>query len=66
VAQAEVEPFRSVMDNSEADVHWVLPSGFDWRDGEVVRTRRGEATAEGLRYRYEDSWGVIADVAYNV
>jgi hypothetical protein len=66
VAEAEVEPFRSVLDGAEADVRWVLPSGFEWQDGEIVRTKRGEATAEGLRYQYEDSWGVIAEVAYNV
>jgi hypothetical protein len=65
-AQAELEPFRSAMDDSEANVLWKLPEGFIWREGEVVRTVRGEADADGVAFNYEDSWGVIAPVAYNV
>lgn len=65
VARIELEPFRSAMDDSEADVHWVLPGGFIWQDGEVVRTVRGEADADGVAFRYVDTWGVLASVAYN-
>jgi hypothetical protein len=65
VGSAEVEPFRSAMDGSEADVHWVLPTAFIWRDGQIVRTARAEGRGEGIDVGFEDSWGVISEVAYN-
>jgi hypothetical protein len=65
VGSAELEPFRSAMDDSEADVHWVLPGGFIWKDGAVVRTAKATAKAEGLEFDYEDAWGVISEVEYN-
>jgi hypothetical protein len=63
---AQVEPFRSAMDDSEAEVHWVLPEGFIWRDGVIVRTAKAEAKAGAIDFGYEDAWGVIAAVEYNV
>jgi hypothetical protein len=66
LGRAEVEPFRSAMDGSEADVQWVLPSGFIWKDGEVVKATVGEANVAGIAFRYENAWGVISDIAYNV
>jgi hypothetical protein len=66
VGRAELRPFRSAFDGSEADVHWMLPAGFIWKDGQVVNAEVGQADADGLAFRYENAWAVIADVAYNI
>jgi hypothetical protein len=63
---AQVEPFRSAMDDSEADVHWVLPTGFIWRDGNIVRTVGATAKVGEIEFSYDDAWGVISEVEYNV
>jgi hypothetical protein len=59
------EPILSAMDGSEADLRWVKRSGFLWRDGDIVQTAAAEATADALSFRYEGSWGVFSQIAYN-
>ena len=66
VARAELGPFLAQMDGSEADVHWRLPSGFIWKDGDIVKAKVGEAEVDGISFRYENAWAVIADIEYNV
>jgi hypothetical protein len=53
------------MDDSEADVHWVLPTGFIWGDGHVLRTVGATAKVGEIEFSYDDAW-VISEVEYNV
>ncbi|WP_276752153.1 DUF1326 domain-containing protein [Chlorogloeopsis fritschii] len=66
LAHAEIEPVRSAMDNSVADVHMVLPSGFIWQDAELVNTKLCEVNADGLKFRHENSNAFLSEVAYNI
>ena len=65
-ASADFEPIISDMDQSEADVHMVLPKGFIWKDGELVNTKVCEVNVEGLKFRHENSNAFFSEVEYNV
>jgi hypothetical protein len=66
LASAEIEPARSAMDDSVADIRMLLPSGFIWQDAEIVNTKVCEVDAEGLTFRHENSNAFLSEVAYNV
>ncbi len=62
---AKIGPIISDMDGSEADVHMVIPNGFQWRDGVIVNTEEATLNVDGLSYSYKNSSAFIADCAYN-
>lgn len=66
LARASIEPPRSAMDNSVADVRMILPSGFIWQDAEVVNTKFCEVNAGDLHFRHENSNAFLSEVEYNV
>ncbi len=65
-AHVEIEPARSVMDNSVADIRMVLPSGFIWQDAELVNTKICEVNTDSLKFRHENSNAFLSEVAYNI
>lgn len=64
--RAEVEPIRADMDQSEADVHLVIPGGFIFADGQMVSTKECVVSADGLDFRHERTSAFLARVEYNV
>ncbi len=66
VARAEIEPIRSDMDNSVADAHMVLPSGFIWKDSEIVNTKICDVNIGGLSFQHENSSAFLSVVEYNI
>lgn len=66
VASADLEPILSDMDNSEADARMLLPSGFIWKDSEMVNTKQCEVNVEGLSFRHENSSAFLSEVEYNI
>lgn len=65
VGEVRFEPLRNVMDDAPALVRWVKSTGFLWRDGLIVKTKRAEARADKVAFTYEDTWGTYSPVAYN-
>ena len=62
---AKVGPIISDMDKSEADVHMVIPNGFQWHDAVIVNTDEATLNADGVSFGYKDSSAFIADCEYN-
>ena len=54
------------MDQSEADAHLVLPSGFIFRDARIVNTDKCEVMLPDLQFQYTDSSAFFSEVEYNV
>jgi hypothetical protein len=50
------------MDQSEADVHMVLPGGFIWRDGRMLNTDQCEVTLPGLQFKHAGSSAFFSEV----
>jgi hypothetical protein len=65
LGHATLEPIRSAMDGSPADVHLVVPGGFIFEDGEIVNTAVCEVKADGLDFRHEGTNGFLSEVTYN-
>jgi hypothetical protein len=66
LASVDVEPLRDVMNDEPVECRWIKRTGFLWRDGDVITTRAARAKADGIGFAYEESWGVLSDVSYNV
>jgi hypothetical protein len=66
VARVRLGPIKSDMDQSEADVHMVLPGGFIWRDGRMLNTDQCEVTFPGLQFHHANSSAFFSEVEYNV
>jgi hypothetical protein len=54
------------MDQSEANVHVVLPSGFIYRDGRIVNTDTCEAMLPDLQFQFANSNAIFSEIEYNV
>jgi hypothetical protein len=66
VARLQVGPVLGDLDQSEADVHLVLPSGFIYRDGRLVNTDKCEVMFPDWEFQYANSNAVFAEIEYNV
>src|ERR1700751_6171461 len=66
VARVQLGPVLSDMDQSEADAHLVLPSGFIFRDARIVNTDQCEVTLPGLEFHHANSTAFFSEVEYNV
>jgi hypothetical protein len=66
VARVQLGPVLSNMDQSEADAHLVLPSGFIFRDARIVNTDQCEVTLPGLQFHHANSNAFFSEVEYNV
>jgi len=66
VARVRVGPILGDLDQSEADVHVVLPSGFIYRDGRLVNTDNCEVMFPDWQFQYVNSNAIFAEVEYNV
>ena len=66
LARADLEPIRSAMDNHEADVRMVMPTGFIWKDGQMVNTKLCEVNANGLSFDHKNSSAFLSEVEYNI
>jgi hypothetical protein len=65
LATAQIGPIHSNMDNSEADAHMVLPSGFIWKDGVILNTDSCNVDAPGLEFSHSGSSAFFSNVEYN-
>ena len=65
-AHVQIGPVLSDMDQSEADAHLVLPSGFIFRDARIVNTDKCEVMLPDLQFQYTDSSAFFSEVEYNV
>lgn len=54
------------MDQSEANVHVVLPSGFIYRDGRIVNTDKCEVMLPDLQFQFANSNAIFSEIEYNV
>jgi hypothetical protein len=66
IARVWVGPVLSDLDQSEADVHVVLPSGFIYRDGRLVNTDKCEVMLPDRYFHFANSNAVFAETEYNV
>src|ERR1700736_5265067 len=65
-ARVQIGPVLTAMDQSEADAHLVLPSGFIFRDARIVNTDKCEVMLPDLQFQYTDSSAFFSEVEYNV
>ena len=66
IARVQVGPVLGEMDQSEADVHLVLPSDFIYRDGRIVNTDKCEVMLPDLQFRFTTSNAIFSEIEYNV
>jgi hypothetical protein len=66
VARVQIGPVLSDMDQSEADAHLVLPSGFIFRDARIVNTDKCEVKLGDFQFQHTDSSAFFSEVEYNV
>jgi hypothetical protein len=66
VARVQIGPVLSDMDQSEADAHLVLPSGFIFRDARIVNSDKCEVMLPDLQFQYVNSSAFFSEVEYNV
>ena len=67
IARVQVGPMLHDLDQSEADAHLVLPSGFIFRDARIVNTDKCEVTLSGFQFPdYANSNAFFSEVEYNV
>jgi hypothetical protein len=66
VARVQVGPVLSDMDQSEADVHMVTPSGFIFRDARIVNTDKCDVTLSDFQFQHANSNAFFSEVEYNV
>lgn len=66
LAQADLQPIRAAVDDSESDARMLLPGGFIWKEGIMVNTESCRVSAQDLSFQFKDSSAFLADVSYNV
>jgi hypothetical protein len=66
IARVQVGPVLGDLDQSEADVHLMLPAGFIYRDGRIVNTDKCEVMLPDLQFQYINSNAIFAEIEYNV
>jgi len=66
VARVQLGPVLSNVDQSEADAHLVLPSGFIFRDARIINTDQCEVTLPGLQFNHANSNAFFSEVEYNM
>ncbi len=65
-ARVQLGPMLSDMDQSEADAHLVLPSGFIFRDARIVNTDKCEVTLSDFQFQHANSNAFFSEVECNV